>query len=149
MQSRVKRRMENLSDIQRDTCSESSGLLVRSMWSQMSKDAKARQKATWTNLPGLWTTHGMSGVVKKGGDWQKENKEKEWIVTYTRATRQQNISDVCLNKTKNECVKKGDVSNDCDGKALRWNERLCTGASRWGNSTWGGPQLQQALWSSQ
>lgn len=147
MESRIKSSMENLSDIQRDTWSGSAGLLVRSMWSQMRED-RARQKATWANLPSLWTTDGMresGGGTKCEKEGKKIKRKNElMIIEGPCDSKTFMVFAICLNKTKNESVKTpqnktGDVRDDCDGNAVGWNERLCTWARK---SLWGSPGLQ-------
>lgn len=108
MESRIKSSMENLSDIQRDTWSGSAGLLVRSMWSQMRED-RARQKATWANLPSLWTTDGMresGGGTKCEKEGKKIKRKNElMIIEGPCDSKTFMVFAICLNKTKNESVK--------------------------------------------
>lgn len=146
MESRIKSSMENVSDIQRDTWSGSAGLLVRSMWSQMRED-RARQ----SNMSQLTQSLDYRWNEREWGwykMWKRRKKIKRknelMIIEGPCDSKTFMVFAICLNKTKNESVKKtknktGDVRDDCDGNAVGWNERLCTWARK---SLWGSPGLQ-------
>lgn len=88
--------MEKPSDIWRDSCLGSSELLVRSIWSQVWEEDKAKQKQYEPTYP-VFGLHmeWEGGDKKEEGGWQK-NKEEEWTDANLRATwKQNNIHGVC------------------------------------------------------
>lgn len=94
MESRVKSSKEKPSDIWRDSCLGSSELLVRSVWSQVWKEDKAKQKQHEPTYPVFGLHMEWEGDdKKKKREVDKKIKEKEW--TDLRATRKQNIYGVC------------------------------------------------------
>lgn len=97
MESRVKSSTEKPSDIRRDSCSGSSELLVRSTWSQVWEEDKAKQKQREPTYPvfGLHMEWEGDDKKKKKRDVGKNNKEKEWTDANLRATwKQSNIYGV-------------------------------------------------------